>query len=267
MGKKLKNAPVYYSVAQVRHNPVLRIGAYIEEIQDRMRKAGYPGFAKGASMAFSIPSQEGETQPLGPPTVERIERLIFSSIDNTKACIVEQNGFSFQTTEYDTFETFTDEFMKGLSIVHECLNLALTERVGLRYLDAVVPPNGEAGLPDFLKPGAQGLGSVLPQEVLVSHSISETHFRTPDCAVLARTIVRWGPLGFPMDLQPMGVVPAERFQKINGVHAIIDADASIESRQPFDLVEIRKQLGKLRTGAGIAFEAIVTPSAMSAWNS
>ncbi len=44
MGEKMKNAPVYFTIAQVRHNPVLRLGAYADEIQDRMRKAGYPDF-------------------------------------------------------------------------------------------------------------------------------------------------------------------------------------------------------------------------------
>ncbi len=44
MGQKMKNAPVYFTIAQVRHNPVLRLGAYAPDIQDRMRKAGYPDF-------------------------------------------------------------------------------------------------------------------------------------------------------------------------------------------------------------------------------
>lgn len=266
MGEKMKNAPVYFAIAQARHNPVLRLGSYAADIQDRMRKVGYPDFKKGVSMAFNLMRQIGDTsQPQNPPVVEQVERLMFFSTDNTKGFIVEQNALSFQTTEYDTFETFADEFIKGLGIVHECVTLAHSERIGLRYLDAIVPPNGEAGLADYLVPGVLGLSSKLPDEAQVSHSFTETHIRTAECVVLARTIIQAGPLGFPMDLQPIGVNIAERFKSINGVHAIVDTDASIEGRHLFELDAIKLQLKMLRSGIGMAFDAIVTPAAIAAW--
>ena len=270
MGEKMKNAPVYFTIAQVRHNPVLRLGSYAPDIQDRMRKAGYPDFKKGIAMAFSLMPQIGnESQPQN-PIVEQVERLMFFSADSTKGFIVEQNALSFYTTDYDTFETFADEFMKGVSIVHECVTLALTERIGLRYLDAIVPPNGEDGLSDYLAPGVLGISPRLPADVRVSHSFVETHMthiQSSECAVLARTIIQAGRLGFPMDLQPMGVKIADRFQEINGVHAIVDTDASIEGRHAFDLDGIKNQLQKLRKGVGLAFDATVTPLAVAAWNS
>lgn len=267
MGEKMKNAPVYFTVAQVRHNPVLRLGSYAPDIQDRMRKVGYPDFKKGVSIAFSLMPQIGDESQPHPPVVEQVERLMFFNTDGTRGFIVEQNAISFHTTDYDTFETFADELMKGLGIVHECMTLAHTERIGLRYLDAIVPPNGESGLTDYLAPGVLGLSSRLPDDVRVSHSFSETHIQTAECAVLARTIIQTGQLGFPMDLQPIGVKIADRFQLINGVHAIVDTDASIEGRHAFDLDVIKSQLIILRKGAGLAFDAIVMPLAVAAWNS
>lgn len=267
MGEKMKNAPVYFTIAQVRHNPVLRLGAYADEIQDQMRKFGYPDFRKRAAMAFSLMSQLGEGQQTQPPIVERVERLMFFNSDNTQGFIVEQNAISFQTTDYGTFETFADEFMKGVGIVHECVTLAHTERIGLRYLDAVVPPNGEEGLPDYLASGVLGLSSMLPENIQVTRSFAETHFRMSECAVLARTIIQAGPLGFPMDIQPIGVKIAERFQKIIGVHAIVDTDASIEGRHTLNMDALKNQLKILRDGIGVAFKAIVTQSALDTWNS
>lgn len=69
--------------------------------------------------------------------------------------------------------------MRGLAIVHECVTLAHSERIGLRYLDAVVPPGGETGLAEYLAPGVLGLSSRLPEDVTVSHSFSETHIKQP----------------------------------------------------------------------------------------
>ncbi|MDN5752330.1 MAG: TIGR04255 family protein [Nitrosospira sp.] len=268
MGEKMKNAPVYFTIAQVRHNPVLQLGYYAPDIQERMRKAGYPDFKKGTAMAFSFSLRphidNGSMQQN--PAVEPVERLMFFSADSTRGFVVEQNALSFHTTDYDTFETFADEFMRGVSIVHECVTLALTVRIGLRYLDAVVPPNEEEGLPSYLAPGVLGISNRLPADVLVSHSIAETHIQTSECAVLARTIIQAGQLGFPMDLQPIGVKIADHFQKIDGVHAIIDTDASIERQQAFDMGSIREQLEKLRRGVGLAFDATVMPLAVVAWN-
>ena len=59
---------------------------------------------------------------------------------------------------------------------------------------------------------------------------------------------------------------APRFKTINGVHAIIDTDASIEGRNVFDMDAIKSQLKMLRSGIGLAFDAIVTPTAIAAWN-
>jgi uncharacterized protein (TIGR04255 family) len=266
MGKRMKNAPVYFTIAQVRHNPVLRLGAYADEIQDRMRKAGYPDFKKAMSMAFSLMGQDTDGQQPGLPTLEKVERLMFFSSDNTRGFIVEQNAFSFHTTEYDTFETFSEEFVKGLSIVHECIALAHTERIGLRYLDAIIPPTGEDGLAEFLTPGVLGLSRVLSDEMKVSHTMTETHFRGQGCAVLARTIIQDGPLGFPMDLQPVGMRLPDRFLKVNGVHAIVDTDAFIEGRSVLDIDDIKKQLVTLREGIDVAFNAIVTKNALDAWH-
>ena len=76
--------------------------------------------------------------------------------------------------------------------------------------------------------------------------------------------IMWS-MGFPMDLQPIGVNIAERFKSINGVHAIVDTDASIEGRHLFELDAIKLQLKMLRSGIGMAFDAIVTPTAVAAW--
>jgi len=265
MGEKLKRAPVYFTIAQVRHNPVLRLGSYAPDIQDRMRKAGYPDFKRGVAIALAITPEVGEEAQTKSPEVQKVERLMFFNTESTKGFILEQNALSFHTTEYDTFETLSDDFMKGLGIVHECVVLAHTERIGLRYLDAIVPPNGEEGLPDYLAPGVLGLSSRLPKDVQVSHSFCETHIRTAECAVLARTIIQAGRLGFPMDLQPIGVKVADRFQKINGIHAIVDTDASIEARHKLDLDSIKAQLKTLRQAIGVAFDATVTPLAMATW--
>lgn len=270
MGKsqKMRNAPVYYVLAQARYNPVLRLDAYIAEIQDRMRKAGYPDHQPSTTIAIEFNLGPGDGQPDSRRLVPKpVERHLFLSADRTRGFIFEQAALAFQTTEYDTFDPFLDAFMTGFGVVHEVLGLDYTERIGIRYLDAVVPAGGSNDLARYLTPGVLGLVGRLPQDVLVGLSLSETHIPLPDVEanVLSRTIVRSGPLGFPADLEPQGLAVLERFQKVQGLHAIIDTDASQLKRLPIDLDTLRNRLEMLHTKIRMAFDATVTSGALAEW--
>lgn len=73
-------------------------------------------------------------------------------------------------------------------------------------------------------------------------------------------------LGFPNDLQPIGLKLPERFQSISNLHAVIDIDASSTSEsQAFDLEFIRLQLTNLHEGAEMAFNKTSTPYARDVW--
>jgi uncharacterized protein (TIGR04255 family) len=266
MTAKMKHAPVYYVIAQVRHSPVLNLGTYIAQIQDRMRKAGYPDYRAAKAVVFNmlVQSTEGATQPMG-PTAETIERHTFLSMDGTRGFIVEQGSFSFHTTEYDVFAAFSKDFFAGLAIVHECLELDFSERVGIRYLDAVVPTDGESELEDYLTPGVLGLAGRLPSDVPIAMSMSETHIQMAEANLLARTLIQNGPLGFPMDLAGHGLVVPERFRSVIGVHAVIDTDASQEGRQAFDLAQLRERLDMLHIKIRMAFDASVSEHALKMW--
>ena len=270
MSQQWKNAPVFYTVAQLRHNRISNIGAYAPEIQDRMRKLGYIGFAKSTGFAFTLqPSSSTESaETVFRPIPETVERFKCFNSDQTKGFIVEQNAFAFQTTDYLNFESFVDDFMQGVEIIHEIVELAEIDRLGLRYLDAVVPPEGEAGLATYLTNRVLGIAARLPGDVGVAMSVSETHFQSTEFAVVARTLISGGPLALPVDLQlEKDVVIAPRFREINSVHAVLDTDASIERKRPFAIDALKEEMAVLRKAIGIAFDNTVTETAKTAWNS
>ncbi|GAP37403.1 hypothetical protein ISF6_3258 [Piscinibacter sakaiensis] len=57
----------------------------------------------------------------------------------------------------------------------------------------------------------------------------------------------------------------ERFEKVNGPHAIIDTDASQVGRQPFDMEQLRVRLDMLHTRIRMAFDASVSEHALKVW--
>jgi uncharacterized protein (TIGR04255 family) len=264
MGKKMKSAPVYFTIAQVKYNRILKRDSYIPDIQDLMRKAGYPDIKRGQAISISISQPTPEADPQ-PPNIEKTERLFCFNIEGTKGFIVEENLLSFYVTDYDIFDTFLKDFMTGMEIVHSVLNLDLCERIGLRYLNAVVPPKGQEGLAEYLSAGVLGISNTLPDEVDVLYSTSETRMQIKSSTVLVKTIIRNGALGFPQELQPIGVKVAEKFKSICGVHASVDVDSFAEDKKIFDLKDIMQQFHALKQGNETAFKSTVTSYAINEW--
>src|SRR5437868_7830889 len=105
MVTKLRDAPVYFTLAQVRFNPILSLESYISGLQETFRKQGFPDFKKNVLTAFSIASPQGSSPQLSPPQSET--QYLFNDADGTSGFVLGQNFISFQATEYDVFQKFS----------------------------------------------------------------------------------------------------------------------------------------------------------------
>ncbi len=264
MGQKMKNAPVYFTIVQVRHNPVLSLDTYIPGIQESMRRAGYPDFKKG--VAFSLnPAAIGEGAQSQLLSVQRVERYSFSNMESTRGFVLQQNALSYEATEYGTFETFSGEFLKGLEVIHNAVGLDFSERVGLRYLDAVVPRSGEQ-LSQYLVPEVLGLSVRVKNGSSIAHSFAETLILVDNVGqVVSRVIIQNGPLGFPPDLQPGSLTVADRFAQIKQVHAVIDTDGAFEGRDTFDIRALNGRIRSLHDEIIDVFHETITDHARVVW--
>lgn len=267
MGKKMNNAPAYFTIAQVRFNPVLNLEGYLATIQDRMRSAHFPDFKREISQQLIVPFSAGEAGSV--PTLSFLPqaRCIFGDIDSTSIFILENNALTFQTTAYDTFESFSRTLLNGLSIVHDTLRLDFSERVGLRYLDAVLPRPNES-LSDYLIPEVLGLSQKLGGQM--AHSVSETVTINAVDQLVSRVIIQGSSagllVGLPAELTAFAPKIAPRFTQPEGCHAIIDVDAFYEKREAFNLEKIGAKLLALHDDViRKSFEATVTPHALAVW--
>jgi uncharacterized protein (TIGR04255 family) len=262
MAQKMTHAPVYFAITQVRFNPILALDSYAPQIQERFRKHGFPDAQKGVLATLNL-NLSAPTEGAAPQVpVAQTTRYTFYNMDRTSGFILDQGALSFQTTEYDVFETFSREFAQGLQAVHDAVELSYTDRIGFRYLDAVFPKANEK-LGDYLNPSVLGLTEKF-QESLV-HSFSETNLRSAGITVVARAIVQDGEVGFPPDLLPNILRVAERFRILRGRHAILDTDGCFEGREAFDLNHINEHLIAIHDEIAKAFHATVTPNAVKVW--
>ena len=171
MGKKMKNAPVYFVLAQVRFNAVLTLESYVPVIQDALRKSGYADFGKAIiatiNLNLNLPASANQL-PL-----EQSVRYVFLNDGKTAGFVLDQTSLTFQTTDYDTFDPFKEAFALGLKTVHESVGGSnFSERVGIRFLDAVSPRTGEK-ITDYFAPSLVGMFDKLDKRQL-KHIVSET---------------------------------------------------------------------------------------------
>lgn len=263
MGKKLTNAPVYYTVAQVRFNPVLDLDGYIPAIQSKMREAHFPDYKKEVFQQLVLPFGGAEQGQMAAPTVTPQARYQFGDISGRTLFLLETNALSFQTTSYETFETFSEILLKGLSMLHDALRLDFVERIGLRYLDAVQPSKDGETLREFLVP--EVLGLALRGEGQLQHSVSETIFSTAAGQLVSRVLIRHGHIGLPLELGGFAPTIDPRFTQRESLHAIVDTDASIGQREVFDLSKVGARLTALHDEIVKSFNATVTDHARASW--
>lgn len=264
MGQKLSNAPVYFTIAQVRFNPILSLDSYIPAIQESFRKSGFPDYKKLVSMAFNLTQAvNDEATPTQPPLQEQVARYVFSNMKKTRGFVLQQNSLSFQATEHDSFDQSADDLLRELGMLNQLITLSYSERVGVRYLDAIAPRGGET-LKQYLVPEVLGLYGKLNGQL--AHSFSETLTHGTAGAVMSRTVIQNGPLGLPPDLQTMGLLTLmPRFININGEHAILDTDGFIDVREAFNVDNLKNRLHALHDEIIKSFRATVTDYARSVW--
>jgi uncharacterized protein (TIGR04255 family) len=262
MGTKLNNAPVYYTVAQVQYNPVLDLDGYVPAIQSKMRESHFPDFKKEVFQRLDFPvlAQQGQ---MVPPTMTTQARYLFGDISGQTSFLLEANALTLQTTAYDTFETFSTALMTALGVLHTVLRLDFVERIGLRYLDAIQPLKEQETLRDFLVPEVLGLS--LRGHGQLQQSVSETVVVTTAGQLVSRVVVREGQIGLPMELSGVALAIAPRFTQHQGIHAILDTDASFVHREAFEPSTVKARLAALHDEIGASFKAIVTDHAWAAW--
>ena len=133
MGKKLSNAPVYYTVAQVQFNPVLGLDSYVPAIQAKMRDAHFPDFKKEVFQRLDFPVLGMQQGQMLPPTITTQARYVFGDIAGQTAFLLEANALTLQTTSYDTFETFSKYLIAALGVLHSVLRLDFVFATWMRF--------------------------------------------------------------------------------------------------------------------------------------
>lgn len=261
----MSNAPVYYALAQAHFNPVAAMSKYVDQIQDRLRREGYPLFELQQITHLVVPGP-GQAQQ-AEPQITPVHQWLITRSDRTAGFILAPSAITYHTTHYDTHKEFIPELLRGLAAVHEAVTLDHVSRLGLRYLDAVLPRAGES-VEQYLVGGLHGIEF----NAQPLYRLAESVFRTEIGPLIqmgtlvARVHRMTAPLGFPPDMQPSGLMINPKFDvKESQAHAVIDTDHFVEGRMPIDMDRLGQQLLSLHATIKSVFHAMTTDHARGAW--
>jgi uncharacterized protein (TIGR04255 family) len=256
---KMSLAPVFYTLAQVQFNPIAQMSDYVAPLQERLRRSGFPDFRAENQFGLTIRRLD-ELQP--DVQQQQQVRWSFTNTERTEGYLLLSNALVFHTTAYDTFVDFLQKVISGLRLVHEIVELAYVERIGLRYLDAVAPMEDDT-LQQYLNPSLLGLTTSV--EGRLGHSFTETVTDVKDGTLVARAVMTDNGLALSPDLFPLQLELQPRFAAISGRHTVLDTDYFIARRSSFDIADIEIQLSAAHEIISTVFKLSVTNYARERW--
>jgi len=251
--KKLNNHPLELVLVEVRYSPILNVKKYIPELHDHLR-GEFPNFNAVVDKAVNVSIDQVD--------FSNIERWQFSSKDSQRVVDIDQNRVVYATTKYDRFEGFETEVRLIVEILKKVINPAIYTRVGLRYCDNIVSPDG----------GDMGLSTLVAPQLLFDDTFSkigqkgfkrqEYLIATGETHLVIRTVQVVTPQVLPDDLSLIGLnIKVDESPKLR---ILLDFDhfwQDLNKPIDFEVDNILQTLGGLHEASRAAFWDATTPYA------
>lgn len=260
MGTRLRKAPVCFTLAQMRFNPVLAMEPLLPALQEAFREAGFPDYTQTNVQSLEVEQSEG-----GMTVREQaITRLIYRNKTQTAAFLLDPGALTYELTDYPVFDEFSNTFLRALEIVHHHRTIEYCDRLGMRMLDAVQPSEGET-LEQYLVPQALGFMGLIGEPLEHQQTLTESLFKSDSRTLLVRTARVPHGVAAPPDLVPLRLKLDKRFSDHSGETVMLDCDSFDGERVDFSVQAVKAELAELKSALSHSFKALVTPHALKAW--
>jgi uncharacterized protein (TIGR04255 family) len=249
----LRRAPLIYVVAQVRFSAVVAIEKYVPEIQEQLRRKGFPRFVRGQVHEIAL-------QADGAPKFSATERFEFQDKEASLGIVLQSNSISVHTNAYSNYEIFEEHIKTALFAVHRVVNISLAERIGLRYVNLIRLSLGEKWA-DYLHQGLLGLE---PDSVGVKRWVSGSQFLGETNVGQLAMRCSQSEQPFPPDLLTSSLKYSMELAK-GEIVTILDLDHFLERASDFKVSAAMATLERLHESLDKVFTTAVTPRALTKW--
>lgn len=257
------NAPVVYVLAQVRTERLADLKSYQEKFAARLRDDGYPiqremHAAKlvttGANFVFE-PEQESAWE--------------FATPDNQTGVILRSTGLVLHATYYEDEAEFLSRLDKVTTLFEKEIPSVYVNRIGMRYVDFVLPKAGEelgAYMDKRLNPDL-GLAKAAGMSAATNVAIYPMGDKRQ---LIVRYSCGRGKPQIPPDLGMLALKPSRLMEESiddSRTSAVLDTDCGIEYSpvQKLDAGRVKEDFGLIYKDLFEAFTTAITAHAKRAW--
>jgi uncharacterized protein (TIGR04255 family) len=251
--QKFQRAPVVFVLAQVRFPAILKMAAYVPEIQNFLREQGFARYAE----------EQMQQLIFGPQIkAEMGNRWVFAKRDRREAVVLATNFVVYETSQYDVFGTLAARFRDVLRVIKEQTRVEFADQLGLRYVDLIRQADRTTPR-DFLREPLRGLTS------------DELGASTSQCQFVIQAKTQHGDLfirsyeGCGSDFMPPDLISTHLDYGVtmseDDCFRILDFDHISRGEIDFDPDAVLDRIHALHESTSHAFHAAVTPQAIEYW--
>ena len=252
---KLHKSPLVMVLAQIRISAVAKMEDYAPEVQEQVRRRGFPRLMEGNV-------QEILLGPAG-PLLRTHPRWEFQDKDRTTGIILTRNAVVVHTRQYDTFDAFADHLALALDVVGAVIKPSLVERLGLRYVDLIRPADGERWT-DYVNPGLHGILDA-PIGARATLHRSETVGATEIGQLVVRCLQTADGTFLPPDLAQSTLDYGSVTVPSGETVTLLDLDHYSEVAREYDSEQVLEYMWRLHDNLDLSFRECVTSHALTQW--
>ncbi|MGD0959493.1 MAG: TIGR04255 family protein [Methylomonas sp.] len=256
------NAPLAYVLAEVRTEQIADLKNYQKELAGRLREE-YP-IQRAKHSATIIAANTGVIFQTDQDDIA----WEFATPDNKIAIILRANGIILHATKYKDSKNFLNRLHEVLKIVAEVVPSVYINRLGLRYIDFILPTPREK-ISQYIDPRLDP--SLEIENTLPIATTSLAVYQKPTGTLTLRFVRGYGIPELPPDLGAFSLTPSHLMSRDdimpNQHTAILDTDrifpySPIVRLNPDLVIE---NLSTLRNDIANLFKVSITDYARKIW--
>ena len=259
---KWTNPPLAYVVAEVGISPHYSADQFVPAIQQSLREV-YPRTIEGAELTLNLPGSNTSSMP------QPVWQLLMA--DSGRGVRIDTRVIALHATHYPDFPTFAEWMAQVLQAVEESGLNPFVERVGLRYIDYILPSEGHQPV-DYLVAALRGVAP--PGVGPAQTSVWIASFPFDGCTVSARVAAPAPLLGntvlppnfsaLPLT-KPKPMIQAEERSKQGLSFGFIDTDCMQIICQPFNAQVLASKFATMHDHVSATFNAFMSDLAVKEW--
>jgi uncharacterized protein (TIGR04255 family) len=258
-GLLLPRSPLLVVLAVIEIGPILSMEGKIPQVQEALRKQGFPNFETARTTETQLHIPDGQSLNM---SMRNRVRWEFINQERTLSVRLDERRIILLSSSYQQFEGFLETLKVVMGVVQTEIQPSLVQALSLRYVDLIDPRDGHL-LEQYVSPSLRGPASatVGRRSAFLSQSFIATG---PESLLVVRFAESERGFAFPPDLLPLSLHIPHSLHR-DRPFGLLDLDHSTQMSSGFEPDAVIETLWTLHRSLDTLFRECTTEMARSEW--